>query len=144
MIDCRNSITFLSHACFVLFDCHIYREVFAEYARAIGVLFDRLLSLISRGLGLDKDCLKRRIGEKPGLNTQANYYPACPDPELTMGLPDHNDLGSITVLLQVEGVTGLQVIKDGKWLTVDPVPDAFVINLADQTQVAALLFSLFL
>ena len=127
-----------------MFDCHIYREVFAEYARAIGVLFDRLLSLISRGLGLDKDCLKRRIGEKPGLNTQANYYPACPDPELTMGMPDHNDLGSITVLLQVEGVTGLQVIKDGKWLTVDPVPDAFVINLADQTQVAALLFSLFL
>ncbi|KAK4597920.1 hypothetical protein RGQ29_015440 [Quercus rubra] len=112
-----------------------YREVFAEYARAIGVLFDRLLSLISRGLGLDKDCLKRRIGEKPGLNTQANYYPACPDPELTMGMPDHNDLGSITVLLQLEGVTGLQVIKDGKWLTVDPVPDAFVINLADQTQV---------
>uniref|UniRef100_A0A7N2L854 Fe2OG dioxygenase domain-containing protein n=2 Tax=Quercus lobata TaxID=97700 RepID=A0A7N2L854_QUELO len=112
-----------------------YREVFAEYARAIGVLFDRLLSLISRGLGLDKDCLKRRIGEKPGLHTQANYYPACPDPELTMGMPDHNDLGSITVLLQVEGVTGLQVIKDGKWLTVDPVPDAFVINLADQTQV---------
>ncbi|KAM4133919.1 hypothetical protein ACJW30_01G368100 [Castanea mollissima] len=111
-----------------------YREVFAEYARAIGVLFDRLLSLISRGLGLDEDCLKRRIGEKPGLNTQANYYPVCPDPELTMGLPDHNDLGSITVLLQVEGVTGLQVIKDGKWLTIDPVPDAFVINLADQTQ----------
>ena len=144
MIDCRNSITFLSHACFVLFDGHIYREVLAEYARAMGVLFDRLLSLISRGLGLDKDCLKRIIGEKPGLNTQANYYPACPDPELTMGLPDHNDLGSITVLLQVEGVTGLQVIKDGKWLTVDPVPDAFVINLADQTQVAALLFSLFL
>ena len=61
-----------------------------------------------------------------------------------MGMPDHNDLGSITVLLQLEGVTGLQVIKDGKWLTVDPVPDAFVINLADQTQVAALLFSLFL
>ena len=139
-----ETLTFLSHACFVLFDCHIYREVFAEYARAIGVLFDRLLSLISRGLGLDKDRLKRRVGEKPGLNTQANYYPACPDPELTMGLPDHNDLGSITVLLQVEGVTGLQVIKDGKWLSVDPVPDAFVINLADQTQVAALLFSLFL
>ena len=105
---------------------------------------DRLFSLISRGLGLDKEYFKRRIGERPRLNCQANYYPPCPDPELTIGLPEHNDLGSIAVLLQVEGVTGLQVIKDGKWLPVDPVPDAFVINLADQTQVAALLFSLFL
>ena len=60
-----------------------------------------------------------------------------------MGLPEHNDLGSIGVLLQVEGVTGLQVIKDGKWLPVDPVPNAFVVNLADQIQVAALFFSIF-
>ncbi|KAK4597916.1 hypothetical protein RGQ29_015437 [Quercus rubra] len=112
-----------------------YREVFAEYARKIGGLFDRLLSLISQGLGLENDCLKRRIGENPRLNCQANYYPPCPDPELTMGLPEHNDLGSIGVLLQVEGVTGLQVIKDGKWLPVDPVPNAFVVNLADQIQV---------
>ena len=60
-----------------------------------------------------------------------------------MGLPEHNDLGSIGVLLQVEGVTGLQVIKDGKWLPVDPVPNAFVVNLADQIQVAALFFNIF-
>ena len=53
-----------------------------------------------------------------------------------MGLPYHNDLGSIAGLLQVEGVTGLQVIKDGKWLFVDPVPNAFIVNLADQIQVA--------
>ncbi|XP_050276511.1 protein DMR6-LIKE OXYGENASE 2-like [Quercus robur] len=112
-----------------------YREVFSEYAREIGALMDRLLSLISRGLGLDKECLKKRMGERPGLNCQANYYPPCPKPELTMGLPDHNDLGSIAVLLQVEGVTGLQMIKDGKWLSINPVPNAFVVNLADQIQV---------
>ena len=133
----------MGDSCFLLFDCYICREVFAEYARKIGGLFDRLLSLISQGLGLENDCLKRRIGENPRLNCQANYYPPCPDPELTMGLPEHNDLGSIGVLLQVEGVTGLQVIKDGKWLPVDPVPNAFVVNLADQIQVAALFFSIF-
>ena len=97
---------------------------------------DRLFSLISRGLSLDKEYFKRRIGERPSLNCQANYYPPCPKPELTMGLPYHNDLGSIAGLLQLEGVTGLQVIKDGKWLFVDPVPNAFIVNLADQIQVA--------
>ncbi|KAJ7953549.1 2-oxoglutarate and Fe(II)-dependent oxygenase superfamily protein [Quillaja saponaria] len=72
-----------------------YRDVFSEYAREIGTLMNRLLSLISQGLGLDEDCLLKRL----------------------------------------DGVTGLQVIKDGKWVPVDPVPGAFVINLGDQIQV---------
>ncbi|GLT64268.1 hypothetical protein SLA2020_367720 [Shorea laevis] len=112
-----------------------YRDEFTEYAREIGALTDRLLSLISQGLGLEKDCLKSKIGERPALYSQANYYPPCPNPELTMGLPDHNDLGALTLLLQSEGVTGLQAIKDGKWLAVDPVHNAFVVNLGDQIQV---------
>ena len=120
--------------------CDSYREVFAEYAREIGVLMDRLLSLISQGLGLEKDCLKRKIGERPTLCSQTNYYPPCPDPELTMGLPAHSDIFALTVLLQLEGVAGLQVIKDGKWVPVDAVPDAFVVNLGDQIQVATLFF----
>ncbi|KAM0984214.1 hypothetical protein ACFX14_011796 [Malus domestica] len=36
---------------------------------------------------------------------------------------------------QTEGVTGPQVIKDGKWVAVDSLPNAFVINLGDQIQV---------
>ncbi|KAE8672400.1 hypothetical protein F3Y22_tig00111842pilonHSYRG00101 [Hibiscus syriacus] len=31
-------------------------------------------------------------------------------------------------------VGGLQVLKDGKWLAVNPHPDAFVINMGDQLQ----------
>ncbi|KAM3706248.1 hypothetical protein ACJW31_03G139200 [Castanea mollissima] len=112
-----------------------YREVFAEYAKEIGVLMDRLFSLISQGLGLQKDCLKKKIGERASHYSQANYYPPCPDPELTMGIPAHNDIVALTVLLQSEGVTGLQVIKDEKWVPVDPVPNSFVVNLTDQIQV---------
>ncbi|KAK4597919.1 hypothetical protein RGQ29_015439 [Quercus rubra] len=103
--------------------------------REIGTLMDRLLSLMSQGLGLEKDCLKRKIGERPAIYTQANYYPPCPDPELTMGLPAHNDISTLVVLLQMEGVSGLQVVIDGKWVPVEPVPDAFVVNIADQMQV---------
>ncbi|KAK7849069.1 protein dmr6-like oxygenase 2, partial [Quercus suber] len=60
---------------------------FAEYAREIGGLMDRLLSLMSQGLGLEKDCLKRKI--------------------------------------------------DGKWVPVEPVPDAFVVNMADQMEIVS-------
>ncbi|KAM0987546.1 hypothetical protein PS2_011409 [Malus domestica] len=54
---------------------------------------------------------------------------------LTLGLAVHTALNTLTVLRQTEGVTGPQVIKDGKWVAVDSLPNAFVINLGDQIQV---------
>lgn len=98
---------------------------------------NRLMRLISQGLGLEKDHLKRSLGESPTLKAQANYYPPCPEPELTLGLNVHTDLNALTVLKQSDGVTGLQVIKDGEWVAVDFVPNAFVVNLGDQIQVCA-------
>ncbi|KAK6281501.1 hypothetical protein POUND7_015326 [Theobroma cacao] len=112
-----------------------YREVVAEYAKEIGVLMKRLLSLISQGLGLEKGCLVKKLGEKPILRAQGNYYPPCPDPELTLGLNVHTDLNALTIVKQSEGVTGLQVIREGKWVAVESIPNAFVINLGDQIQV---------
>lgn len=61
-----------------------------------------------------------------------NYYPPCPEPELTYGLPGHTDPNALTILLQDLQVAGLQVLKEGKWLAVNPHPNAFVINLGDQ------------
>ncbi|PIN17392.1 Iron/ascorbate family oxidoreductase [Handroanthus impetiginosus] len=112
-----------------------YRELASEYAKEIGWLMRRLLGLISLGLGLKKDTLQRRLGEKPRLVSQANYYPPCPQPELTLGLPPRTDLNALTILLQSEDVNGLQVIKEGKWVAVDPVPKSFVVNIGDQIQV---------
>lgn len=94
----------------------------------------RLLSLLSIGLGLEDDYLLKKLGEQPRLRAQANFYPPCPDPELTLGLLDHTDSNALTVLLQSQ-VSGLQVNKDGKWISVPSIPNAFVINLADQIQV---------
>ncbi|KAG5020189.1 hypothetical protein JHK87_016044 [Glycine soja] len=56
-----------------------------------------------------------------------------PDPELTLGLPVHTDFNALTIVLQSQ-VSGLQVIKDGKWIAVPVIPNAFVINLGDQIQ----------
>lgn len=99
-------------------------------------LMTKLLRLMSQGLGLEKDCLKKKLGENPILRAQSNFYPPCPDPEMTLGLAVHTDLNALTIVRQSEGVTGLQVIKDGKWVAVDPIPNSFVINLGDQIQVA--------
>ncbi|CAN6676212.1 unnamed protein product [Malus baccata var. baccata] len=99
-----------------------HREVFAEYAKEIGRLMKTLLGLLSQGLGVENDCLQKKLGDNPTLKAPRNYHPPCPDHEVTLGLAIHTDLNALTVLKQIDGVTGLQVIKDGKWVVVDSLP----------------------
>jgi hypothetical protein len=70
-----------------------------------------------------------------------NYYPRCPNPELTFGLPGHTDPNVLTVLLQGH-VSGLQVYKNGQWCAVQPIPNAFVVNVGDQLQVYNLILTI--
>jgi isopenicillin N synthase-like dioxygenase len=64
-----------------------------------------------------------------------NCYPACPQPELTLGLPPHSDYCLFTLLLQ-DQVEGLQVMHHGRWLTVHPVPGSFIANVGDHLEVS--------
>ena len=60
-------------------------------------------------------------------------YPPCPEPDLVLGAVDHTDLNLFTLLQQDE--YGLQILKDGQWFGVEPIPHAFVITVADQLEV---------
>ncbi|KAL0328938.1 UNVERIFIED_CONTAM: protein SRG1 [Sesamum calycinum] len=60
-----------------------------------------------------------------------NYYPPCPQPELVTGLCPHSDAVGLTILLQANEMEGLQIKKDGVWIPVSPLPNAFVINIGD-------------
>ncbi|CAN6868140.1 unnamed protein product [Brassica oleracea] len=110
-----------------------FREVTAEYATSLRALVLVLLEAISESLGLAKDSVSNTLG-KHGQHMALNYYPPCPQPDLTFGLPGHKDPNLITALLQDE-VSGLQVFKDGKWIAVHPVPNTFIVNVGDQMQV---------
>lgn len=79
---------------------------------------------------------------KNGLQTtRMTYYPPCPKPEVVMGLTPHSDATGITILLQVNGVEGLQVKKDGIWFPVSILPHALVVNVGDVLEVRAMLIS---
>ncbi|XP_018815952.2 codeine O-demethylase-like [Juglans regia] len=58
-------------------------------------------------------------------------YPPCPQPELVLGLTPHSDATGITILHQINGVDGLQMKRDGVWIPVSFLPDAFVVNVGD-------------
>ncbi|XP_064952072.1 flavanone 3-dioxygenase 2-like [Musa acuminata AAA Group] len=110
-----------------------FKEVVSGYCREVRQLGLRLLGLISLSLGLEEDYMVKVLGEQE-QHMAVNYYPKCPEPELTYGLQAHTDPNALTILLQDPKVAGLQVLKNGKWIAVNPQPDAYVINIGDQLQ----------
>ncbi|KAK1557802.1 hypothetical protein Q3G72_032157 [Acer saccharum] len=64
-----------------------------------------------------------------------NYYPPCPQPELVIGFPPHSDFSGLTILLEVNDVQGLQIKKDGMWIPIKSLPNAFIINNGDTLEI---------
>lgn len=113
------------------------RNVISEYGEEVVKLGGRVLKLLSMNLGLQEDFLMKSFGGQEGLGAclRVNYYPSCPQPDLTLGLSSHSDPGGMTILLPDDHVPGLQVRRVDNWITVKPVPNAFIINMGDQVQV---------
>lgn len=112
------------------------REQIAEYSKQVVELSGRLMKMLSLNLGLPEDFLQRGFGgEDIGACLRVNFYPKCPQPDLTLGLSSHSDPGGLTLLLPDENVPGLQVRRDESWVTVNPISDAFIVNIGDQMQV---------
>ncbi|XP_061374532.1 1-aminocyclopropane-1-carboxylate oxidase homolog 1-like [Gastrolobium bilobum] len=110
----------------------VCRDVTMEYSRQIHVLGSLLFELLSEALGLKHDHLEGLDCAKGHL-ILSHYYPACPEPELTMGTTKHSDPDFLTILLQ-DHIGGLQVLSHNEWIDVSPLPGALVVNIGDLLQ----------
>nr|ATI97620.1 F3H [Lotus filicaulis] len=108
-----------------------WKAVTEEYSEKLMGLACKLLEVLSEAMGLEKEALTKACVDME-QKVVVNYYPKCPQPDLTLGLKRHTDPGTITLLLQ-DQVGGLQATRDnGKtWITVQPLEGAFVVNLGD-------------
>ncbi|RWW33572.1 hypothetical protein GW17_00001713 [Ensete ventricosum] len=123
-----ESILTPAHVC-------VTREATDEYGVEVRKLCRRVMRALSLGLGLDADRLQRALGgDDEGVCIRVNFYPRCPRPDLALGLSPHSDPGGMTVLLADDHVHGLQIRKDGVWITAHPLPNALIINVGDQIQ----------
>ncbi|KAK4477875.1 hypothetical protein RD792_017140 [Penstemon davidsonii] len=112
-----------------------FSETVDIYSKEVRKLCKNLLKYIAISLGLNENIFEEMFG----VAVQAirmNYYPPCPRPDLVLGLSPHSDGSALTVLQQGKGNTfGLQILKNNKWIQVQPIPGALVINIGDTIEV---------
>lgn len=113
----------------------VMRSFFQEAERVAATLAD----LIGEGLGATTQ-LSEAFRPANSSFLRLNHYPVS-DPmsgERTdapgLGVHHHSDAGVLTLLWQ-SGVPGLQVYREGYWHGIEPIADAFVVNIGDMTQV---------
>ncbi|KAL8142817.1 hypothetical protein V2J09_015849 [Rumex salicifolius] len=103
------------------------------YSKEIRKICKKVMEGIALSLGLKTEIFEEIFG----YSVQAmrmNYYPPCPKPDEVLGLSPHSDGSGITVLQQGNTV-GLQILRDGEWVSVDPIKNALVINIGDTVEV---------
>ncbi|KAK8628280.1 hypothetical protein V6N13_063989 [Hibiscus sabdariffa] len=111
----------------------VCRDEVVEWSLHSEALGERLMGLLSEGLGLDTDRLKNTTCLDARMMV-GHYYPRCPQPDLTVGIASHTDPGVLTLLLQ-DHIGGLQIKHQGEWVDIKPVHGALVINIADILQI---------
>ncbi|KAI4356267.1 hypothetical protein L6164_000300 [Bauhinia variegata] len=112
------------------------RDEALQYMKKSEVVIKQIIQILMKRLKVNEiDETKKSLlmGSK---RINLNYYPICPNPELTIAIGRHSDVSTLTVLLQ-DDIGGLYVrAEDGEsWIHVPPVAGSLVINVGDALQI---------
>ncbi|WZY85611.1 hypothetical protein YC2023_031995 [Brassica napus] len=116
---------------------HLFpKDTLERYSTEVKSVAKILLANMARALKIKpEEILEELFDDELGQKMRMNYYPPCPEPDLVIGVTPHSDATGLTILLQVNEVEGLQIKKDGKWVPVKPLPNAFIVNIGDMLEI---------
>ncbi|XP_010540138.1 PREDICTED: protein SRG1-like [Tarenaya hassleriana] len=107
-----------------------FRDTLETYSSGVKDIAKLLLAKMAHALKIKPDEMEDLFDDlMQGM--RMNSSPPCPKPDQVTGITPHSDAVGLTVLLQVNEVEGLQIKKDGKWVPVKPLPNAFIVNIGD-------------
>lgn len=114
----------------------MFRDQSLDYYKKIMEMAKKIYDVLLKGLHMEGYDDTKRSLFVGSVSLNFNYYPRCPNPELTIGNRRHSDISCFTVLLQ-DDVGGLYVrAEDGEsWVNVPPRKGALVINIGDSLQI---------
>lgn len=117
------------------FDGHfLIRETLDKYSLELQRLTINLLKMVAQNLRQEPEKLTSMF-EDGTQGVRMNYYPPCIQANKVIGLTPHSDATGLTLLIQVNDVQGLQIKKNGKWISIEPIPGAFIVNIGDVFEV---------
>ncbi|KAL1201175.1 Protein SRG1 [Cardamine amara subsp. amara] len=108
-----------------------FRDTLDTYSAQVKSIAKILFAKIASALKINPEEMEKLFDDEIGQRIRLNYYPPCPEPDKVIGLTPHSDSTGLTILLQVNEVEGLQIKKNDKWVSVKPLPNAFVVNIGD-------------
>jgi isopenicillin N synthase-like dioxygenase len=111
-----------------------FRDNLESYFLELKKLCDKIIEFMSKALKINPNELLE-LFEEGRQAVKMGYYPPCPQPEKVIGLNPHSDASAITILLQVNDIQGLQIKKDGMWIPINPLSNAFVVNVGDALEI---------
>ncbi|XP_017979963.1 PREDICTED: gibberellin 2-beta-dioxygenase 8 [Theobroma cacao] len=108
------------------------RLTIEEYATKANLLAQRLAECLAQNLGIKPNYFQENCSPSSS-SLRMNRYPPCPYSSRMFGIIPHTDTDFLTILSQ-DQVGGLQLKRDGRWVSAKPNPNALVINIGDLFQ----------
>ncbi|KAF3953337.1 hypothetical protein CMV_021212 [Castanea mollissima] len=113
-----------------------FRETLETYSIEVKKLAMTILGYMAKALKMDAEEMRELFID--GVQTmRMNYYPPCPEPDKAIGLTPHSDADALTVVFQLNETEGLQIRKEGNWVPVKPLPNAFIVNIGDIMEIVS-------
>ncbi|KAK6122232.1 hypothetical protein DH2020_044020 [Rehmannia glutinosa] len=111
-----------------------FRPTLHNYSKELHKIAMRLFSMMAINLGIEPQKLTSAY-EDCNQGIRMNYYPPCVHADKVIGLTPHSDATGLTLLIQINQVQGLQIKKDAKWVPIQPISGAIIVNIGDVLEI---------